>query len=325
MAIIRPSKYRQFIQDNFLVLDRDSQLPVPFTFNNVQSKYLDVLQERYPDMEGVREIILKARQQGFSSLILALFAVDFILRPHSISICISHRKDATELLFKKVKFYLESYLRKLIENHMKKNGEWKNDWSEETKKAATDHYFADWWKSYFKSDNKNMIENATNDALFYIGTAGTKVGGRGGSARNIHFSEAAFYQDTEMITAQEIIVGTSQQVPQGHGAIFIESTANGEGNFYHAEWERSQPGGNGSVYKPRFFGWQEFYTPEWIEEKKKEFPSAKMASQEYPGSPDEAFITSGEPFFDAMVLDSMQKENVIPVEYGRIVPDGNFL
>jgi hypothetical protein len=317
--------YRKFIEEYFMVLDRENQVPVPFKLNEVQAKYMEELEKENPEFDGIRDIILKARQQGFSSLILAIFAVDFILRPYSISICISHRKDATELLFRKVKFYLESYIRKAIERHLKSTNQWNEEWKEDTKKATIDHLFPDWWKNYFKSDNKGMLENATNNAMFYIGTAGTKVGGRGGSARNIHFSEAAFYQDTELITAQEIIVGTAQQVPQGHGMIFIESTANGEGNYYHAEWERAMPGGDGSAYIPRFFGWQEFYTKDWVEEKRKEFPSIKLWMQEYPGSPDEAFISSGEPFFDVMMLDEMVKAKAVPVEYGRLMPDGNFL
>lgn len=283
-----------------MVLDRETQLPVEFNLNVVQRKYADILTTEYQDMDGIREIILKARQQGFSSFILALFTVDFILRPYSISICISHRKDATELLFKKVKFYLDSYCQK--------------------------HGFN--VKDYLISDNKNMIESRVNNSMFYIGTAGTKVGGRGGSARNIHFSEAAFYQDTEQITAQEIILATAQQVPQGNGMIFIESTANGEGNYYQQEWERSNTFGKDgkrvSIYRPQFFGWQEFYTKEWVEEKRKEFPSDKLWKQEYPGDPDEAFITSGSPFFDVEYLDTMLKIKTVPVEYGRIMPDGLF-
>ena len=297
--------YKKFIEDNFLILDAQTQTPVPFILNPVQVKYLEMLSNEYTDMEGIRDIILKARQEGFSSFILALFTVDFLVRPYSISICISHRKDSTELLFKKVKFYIESYLKKLSEK----------------KKVPFDELL----KNFFKTDNKGMLENATNNAMFYIGTAGAKVGGRGGSARNIHFSEAAFYQDTELITAQEIIVATAQQVPQGKGMIFIESTANGEGNFYHGEWERAQADGLGSVYKPRFFGWQEFYTPEWIEEKKKEFPTEKLANQEYPNTPEEAFITSGSPYFDVQKLNDMLEEKAVPVDYGRIAPDGHFI
>jgi len=295
--------YKKFIEHYFMVIDRENQVPVPFVLNKVQAKYLEMLNQEYPNQEGIREIILKARQQGFSSFILALFTADFIMRPYSVSICISHRRDSTELLFKKVRFYLESYLQKK---------------AEEEKKIYTEETL----KSWLASDNKGMITNSTNDATFYIGTAGAKVGGRGGSARNVHFSEAAFYQDTEMLKAHEMILATAQQVPQGKGMIFIESTANGEGNYYHAEWERASEGR--SIYKPRFFGWQEFYSAEWVEEKRKEFPSEKMAGQEYPYTPEEAFITSGSPYFNALVLNKMLDEKAEPTEYGRIAPDGHF-
>jgi len=301
--------YKKFILDNFSILDRDTQLPVPFKFNQVQDKYYGILSEEYTDLDGMREIVLKARQEGMSSFILALFAVDFLLRPYSVSICISHRKDATDILFKKVKFYLHCYFEKLAT------------------KLGTD---ADKLEAmWLKSDNKSLLENAENNATFYIGTAGAKVGGRGGSARNILFSECAFYQDTELITAQEIVLGTAQQVPQGKGMIFIESTANGEGNYYHSEWERAnlppdRAGRRQSIYKPRFFGWQEFYTKEWVEEKMREFPSLKMAKQEYPKDPEEAFITSGTPYFEVPVLDAMLKSRPEPIEQGKFAPDGTI-
>ncbi len=105
--------YKKFIEDNFAILDKDKQIPVPYKFNAVQDKYYNILMSENPEMDGVREIVLKARQEGMSSFILALFAVDFLLRPFSVSICISHRKDSTDLLFKKVKFYLTSYFQKL--------------------------------------------------------------------------------------------------------------------------------------------------------------------------------------------------------------------
>ena len=260
-------------------------------------------------MEGIREIVLKARQEGMSSFILALFTVDFLLRPHSVSICISHRKDGTDILFKKVKFYIQCYLEKLAE------------------KLGVPREKLE--KKWLKSDNKSLLENAENQATFYIGTAGAKVGGRGGSARNILYSECAFYQDTELITAQEIVLGTSQQVPQGKGMIFIESTANGEGNYYHSEWERAnlsadRDGNRQSIYHPRFFGWQEFYTEEWVNLKKREFPDEKMWKQEYPENSEEAFITSGSPFFDMDILKAMISEVPKAVHRGKFEPDGEL-
>lgn len=286
--------YKKFIETYFAILDRDTQKPIPFRFNVVQEKYYEMLRQDYPDMEGMREIVLKARQEGMSSFVLALFAVDFLMSPYSVSICISHRKDATDLLFRKVKFYIDSYC----------------------EKVGIDP------KSLFKSDNKNMMENATNNAVFYIGTAGAKVGGRGGSAKNILFSECAFYQDTELITAQEIVVGTAQQVPQGRGMIFIESTANGVDNYYQRTWEQAER--NESIYKPRFFSWREFYSEEWIMEKKKEFPTEALWKQEYPETPDDAFIASGTPYFDNAILKAMLSARPHPVAQGKFAPDGSL-
>jgi len=292
---MRPKKdYKKFIETYFAILDKDTQKPIPFRLNPIQDKYYDILREEHPDMEGVRDIVLKARQEGMSSFILALFAVDFLMAPYSVSICISHRKDATDLLFRKVKFYIDSYCAKI----------------------GVDP------KTLLRSDSKNLLENATNEAVFYIGTAGAKVGGRGGSAKNILFSECAFYQDTELITAQEIVVGTAQQVPQDRGMIFIESTANGVDNYYQETWEKAER--KQSIYKPRFFGWEGFYSEEWIMQKKLEFPTEAMWKQEYPKTADEAFIASGTPYFDSQILSEMLKADHKPLTQGTFSPDGSL-
>lgn len=297
--------YKRIIEENFMILDLETQQPVPFKFRYttkdgaehfVQELFYNELLKTYgPTLNGIREIILKARQEGFSSLILALFAADFLFRPYSVSICISHKKGATEILFKKVKFYLQSYC--------EKNG-------------IT-------MKDLLKKETTGMIENRLNNSVFYIGTAGSKVGGRGASARNIHFSEAAFYQDTELITASEIIIATAQQVHQDQGMIFIESTANGEGNYYQEEWERAQDGL--STYIPRFYGWDKFYTKEWVEKKRKDFPNDMLWKQEYPLTPEEAFRTSGSPFFDLEALNRLEDEKTPPIQTGRLAADGMFV
>lgn len=287
--------YEAFIENEFNILDRKGK-EVPFKLFDVQKKYLRLMGQDYDNMEGVREVILKARQEGFSSFILALFAVDFITSPNSVSICIAHKKDVTQKLFRKVKFYIESYC--------KKNGFDPN--------------------SYLLSDNKNEMEHRANGSYFYIGTAGSKVGGRGATAQNILFSEAAFYQDTEVITAQEIIEGSAQQVSQGIGKIFIESTANGFGNYYQLEWDRAVRGE--SNYKPRFFSWEEFYDEEWVRQKAKDFQSEEKFKQEYPRTPEEAFIHSGTPFFDMKMIEyQMQKVAAEPIRMGRLATDGKWI
>ena len=287
--------YRGVIENFFFILDKETQQPTQFRFNKVQSKYYKILLEEYNDFQGVREIILKARQEGVSSLVLAMFTVDFLMVPYSVSICISHRKDATELLFKKVKFFIESYC--------------------QNKKIP--------YLNLFKTDNKNLIEHATNGAMFYVGTAGAKVGGRGGSATNILFSETAFYMDTAKITASEIVTATAQQVPQEKGMIFIESTGNSTDDFYNAEWERAKRGEN--TYKPRFFGWQEFYDAAWVEKKKKEFPNELLAMREYPKDEAEAFLSAGSPYFDNLYLKELLDSRPQPISMGKLMADGNFI
>lgn len=155
----------KFIEDEFLIRAKEEQenqmgYIVPFKLNKVQRKYYDLLMQGYSNnLDGAREIILKARQQGFSSFILALFTVDFITKPNSRSVCISYRSSETKRLFKRVRFYIESFCDK---NKFK-------------------------IKDYLSVDTKEELENATNGASFYIGTAGAKVGGRGDTISNLHF------------------------------------------------------------------------------------------------------------------------------------------
>ena len=301
--------YLGFIEKNFMVLDRETQIPVPFKANKAQKKFYEMVIKDYGRskdtgaLDGVRDIILKARQQGFSSFILALFAVDFLLVPSSTSVCISHRQDSSDFLFKKVKFYLDCYLEKLAVRTGKDVDKLK--------------------KEFFKSNNKNLLENKLNGASFYILTAGAKVGGRGNSARNVLFSEAAFYQDTELVTAEEMIMATAQMVPQGYGMIFIESTANGEGNYYHKTWKKAEK--LESAFRPVFFGRQEFYDEEWIAIKRKSFTNERMFLQEYPSTPDEAFVSSGTPFFDMKAVKHMQDQyEREPMQFGKFSTGGYF-
>lgn len=286
---------RRFIEGEFTLIDKDNK-EVPFRFNPVQEKYYKIMQQDYPKMEGVREIILKARQQGFSTLVLALFAVDFITVPNSVSMCISQNKGDTEKLFRKVHHYIESYCRN--------NGFRVED--------------------YLSVDTKQELQNSTNKSLFYIRTAGSKIGGRGGTALNIHYSEAGFFETTEKITAQEIIEATNQQVPQGKGMIFMESTGGNTGTYFQLEWERAVR--EESTYKPRFFSWEEFYNDDFIAKKRLEYQTEEKFLTDYPKTPDEAFLASGEKFFDKMTLKWMKEHNIVePIKTGRLASDGQWL
>ena len=92
--------YKRFIEDNLSIVNKNGQL-VRFILNDIQNKYL--LKATNND------IILKARQQGFSSLILALFTADFILKPNTRNVIVADISDNAMELLDRVKLYLETY------------------------------------------------------------------------------------------------------------------------------------------------------------------------------------------------------------------------
>jgi len=76
-------KYRKYIEERFLIDQANSGKLVPFKFNEVQARYYEDLCAKY-DIENkginvpIRENILKARREGFSSLIFSRSSLPMI-------------------------------------------------------------------------------------------------------------------------------------------------------------------------------------------------------------------------------------------------------
>ncbi|MBQ6355029.1 hypothetical protein IJJ18_01235, partial [Candidatus Saccharibacteria bacterium] len=71
--------YKGFIEKYFTITTIDGQI-VPMKLKDVQIYYYNLIQKEYgATLAPVRENILKSRRFGFSSLIDAMFCVDFIL------------------------------------------------------------------------------------------------------------------------------------------------------------------------------------------------------------------------------------------------------
>src|SRR5574343_325692 len=103
--------YKKMIETGFDIVDKRGNRR-PFILNEVQNMYLDMLKADYPDMEGIRENDLKARQEGFSALIDAIFTVDLLARENIGGQIISHKEKETEILMNRVNFYVDSWLEK---------------------------------------------------------------------------------------------------------------------------------------------------------------------------------------------------------------------
>lgn len=234
----------------FNIVNKEGQ-SVPFVANKFQEKFVN-------DMSG-RDVILKARQCGFSSLILAIFTLDFILKENSRSVVISHDSPSAQKLLDRVKYFIKS---------AEDNGLLIN----------------------LKYNSKNEMVNSDKNSSFYIGASGSKSFGRGDTLTNLHLSEFAFYPDPKAMLASAL----QAVVPTGR--VVIESTANGM-NYFKEFWDNSKAGQTG--FKTHFFD-NSFYSTEFLNQKKMEL--AELFSQEYPLTDTEAFLSSGNPFFDQEAL-----------------------
>lgn len=276
-------KYKKFINDFFLIDEATSGELVPFVFKKVQDKYYKELVRDY-DIEKkglnacVRENILKARREGFSSLILALFAADDIYNENPTETCVlSYKDDATNIFRKRYRTFITSFFAR------KKLGYT----IEDIKKHPA---LLDEAAKKFLSVDASDIELRHNKAHFYCGTASAKVGGRGGVLQKLLYSEIAYYPDTEKMTAKEIIEGTMRQIDIDSGWIFAESTENGRGTYQYKLWQNVKQGL--SRFKNRFFGALEHYTPEELARIKSEFVDMDMFKREYPVDEKDLFASS---------------------------------
>lgn len=140
------------------------------------------------------------------------------------------------------------------------------------------------------NSRSELVYNGKNNS-FYIGTAGSHEFGRGDTITFLHLSEFNFYPDPE-----KMLAGIMQAVVP-NGLVFIETTGNGF-NYGKEFWDRSVLGETGFA--------THFYNPTWeysqdqLTQKKKEL--GRLYDQEYPMTAEEAFLSSGELFFDNLAL-----------------------
>ena len=121
---------------------------------------------------------------------------------------------------------------------------------------------------------------------------------RGESATLIVVDEWAFLPNPEEAWA------AIEPVADVGGRIIGLATAKGAGNFFHELWVGASTGNN--RFAPMFFPWSasEDRDESWYESKQDSMLSWQLA-QEYPNTPEEAFIKSGNPVFDLDVLETM--------------------
>lgn len=276
-----------------LKIDNKQGQVVPFDFR----KYPGQL--HFHQNKSHRNIILKHRQGGWSSSILADMLVDCLTIPHSSAAVVSHETRATQRLLDRVQFYYDSM--------------------DEPRPVM---------------DASSRSEKRFNEmgSSIYIGTAGARAFGRGDTIRKVLLSELAFYED-----ARSILTALADAVPM-EGELTIECTPNGEDNVFHEEWVKAREKRSpykpffypwwwtpdyripkGSIYALLEDMGSLVYTPEEEElvlrhklhEEQIRWRRWKIAEkeglfwQEFPEDELTCFITIGDPVFDSFVLTEM--------------------
>lgn len=211
-----------------------------------------------------------------------------------------------------------------------------------------------------KSNANELIFSETNSSI-RIGTAGNEDLGRYATFNFLHCSEAAYYPNADVI-----MLGLLQAVPDYWDSIVLmESTGNGMSGFFYNECEKARKGETDK--KLLFLSWHEF--PEYIKPLPNDYSFVPMTDgkygnelqymkeyllspeqmywrrckldndcggdlfkfmQEYPASLEEAFLASGFPVFDQIILKKIDddftnppiKECIIDKKEIRPMPNG---
>jgi len=260
---------------------------------------------QYNAGKPVRIIVLKARQLGLSTIATAIFFNWILIFKGASALEIAHDTETSQSLFEKIQ----------------------DAW--------------EWWP--FKdllhlrhSSARRLTIDETGSSV-RIATARNVKTGRGRTINALHASEMSFWDDPETL-----MTGLSKTVPRKRGSIIIiECTANGVGNLYWEMWTAAVAGL--SDYEPLFFPWwkhPEYTTPadqvtlrqveldkyeRWLFEElhvdlarlqwrrwaivNECHGDVNEFRQEYPATPDEAFLQTGRNLFP---LEALQQKTYQP-------------
>lgn len=284
----------------------------PLVLNRVQKRFLKMVLDQWERTGRVRMVVLKARQQGLSTVISALQYWWLSQREAQKGLVMAHEGDSSTTL-------LDMY-RRIHDNA------------------------PDVVRPLTKYLSRNELNFHELDSALRVATAGGRGIGRGETLTFAHLSEVAFWP---VAFAHTNFNGLIQAVPEEEDTfIFLESTAQGvTGKFYEmyqGAYDRTSILWNG--YEVFFSAWFESHeyrspapddfqrTPEEEElvalfsdqgltsndqlywrRKKIGTSGLELFQQEYPATAEEAFLSTGRPIFDNLKITKQLKSVSKPI------------
>lgn len=260
----------------------------------------------------IRAIMLKARQWGGSTLVQAYMAwIQSCLRENWHSIICSQVKDTSTGIRGMYAKILDNYPAEL----------WEGDEGPA-------------FRPYERSSNVRLI--AGRGCRVTVSSIENQDAVRGADFTMAHLSEVAYWRATPSHSPEDVIRAICGSVPLiADSFVALESTANGVGNYFHREWLRSEAGLEGRL--AIFVPWYEieYYRLKpadaaaleasltdyerslaalgcdleqicWYRTKEAELGSHDKMMAEFPTTPAEAFVATGNAVFDRAKVEALR-------------------
>jgi hypothetical protein len=307
-----PVNIRRYIETYLKIKTKDGKV-IPFKFNKPQEKVYEVIKQQRELGKAPRIIILKSRQMGMSTFVEGINFGETNTNPNVSAVIMAHTIEATTNLFNMFKFYYDNLPEQLRPQVLASN--------------AKELVF-------------NNKEGTGLNSKIRCLTANAQGAGRSSTVQYVHASEFAFWDGDKNAT----LAGLLQAVPNiPDSMVAIESTANGFDEFKDF-WDKAVNGENDFI--PLFFPWFEmdeyrkpyegFELTKEEEEIKAKFNLSNdqlqwrrwcianncqgnidTFHQEYPSTPEEAFISTGRCVFDTIKINKRLQEIEPPIKRGQ--------
>lgn len=294
------------IEIAFVIVDKDKKT-IPFFLNEVQQSFLNDINQAKRDFAAgkrfhLKFLVLKGRQQGFTSFITAYQLANAIISKNFSGFTLADSGDNTNTIFEDKAKYIYNQLPDVL-------------------------------KPTEKYNNRREFHFEKLNSRWRVNTAGNKEVGRSKTINFFHGSEAAFWD-----SIISIMTGLGEALTKDSIQI-LETTANGL-NEYKDIWDDAVDGKNN--WDPKFYEWwltpeytqafEDKYREEQFKRDVEEaetdfFKKLKLHQdydgltwgqlywyygkykdlkdklpQEYPCTAEEAFLASGRPRFDVATL-----------------------
>lgn len=274
------------IEIAFTIVDKFART-IPFFLNEVQREFVDIVEKRGFN-KNHPYVVLKGRQQGFTSLITAIQLSCMICRDNFNGLTLADDSSKTIKLF------------------------------EEKGKQVYERISDERFKPTKARDNLNMLSFVQPNSSWHVGVASADAG-RGETLSFLHCSEVATFP----CLVSDMQAGAIQSVIPD-GAIIYESTAHGHNQFKELwdkpsniccffEWWKT------TEYRSKYLETLDDLPDDWIRgrvewlrevirldeeqiawyvDTYKSLVNPELIKQEYPCTPEEAFLASGSCIFD---------------------------